>query len=51
VDVPPPAVGDVVTFDVIDLPAGENEVPGYRQVTATLRTTSEHAYVFVAGGT
>ena len=47
VDLPPPSLGDSVSFDLIVLPQSREDRPGRRATSATLRTISAHAYFFV----
>ncbi|MCH8025601.1 MAG: immune inhibitor A [Chloroflexi bacterium] len=47
VDLPPPSLGDSVSFDLIVLPQSREDRPGRRATSATLRTISTNAYFFV----
>ena len=47
VDLPPPSLGDSVSFDLIVLPQSREDRPGRRVTSATLRTISANAYFFV----
>ncbi len=44
VQLPPLKVGDVLPFDLVDLPADPNEPPGEHSISATVRAVSDHAY-------
>ncbi len=45
-----PVPGGAEEFDVLALPVNEDQPPGYRTLTATLRAVTEHAYVYVEQG-
>ena len=47
VELPPPALGDVQEFEVLELPAGGDERPERNTVEAAVRAISDHAYFFV----
>jgi len=47
VELPPPALGDVQEFEVLELPASGDERPERGTVEAAVRAVSEHAYFFV----